>query len=153
MSSNSGAGSEPAGNTPPRRTPTDSSYYDFHGTPSDRSGNGQTWMYARDARAQQAGASPQAARPYPSYFGNKDQTPVTLTTAAEAIPHPSGRTTQGWLHQPLIPNQTTMFNPGQNMPGAVRSVYPPSDPSTFDVIYHSGVRREFNNATYHPANR
>jgi hypothetical protein len=110
-------------------------------------------MYAREARAQQVGVSSQAAEPYPSYYGNQNATPVTLTTAAAAIPKRTGITTQGWLHQPLIPNQTTTFQGVKGDSGAVRSVYAPSDPSIFGLIDHNGQGSNFSNATYHPANR
>ncbi|KEY70809.1 hypothetical protein S7711_11483 [Stachybotrys chartarum IBT 7711] len=123
MSSNSGFNTiNPASL---RRTPTESSY---------------------------AGAPTQASRPYPSYYGNRNNNPVTLSTPAEPIPHPAGGTTQGWLHNPLIPNQQHTFRGAASQAGAVRSVYPPSDPSKFDVIYHAAgdPAGQFRNATYYP---
>ncbi|KAI1095016.1 hypothetical protein F5B19DRAFT_443049 [Rostrohypoxylon terebratum] len=65
----------PPGHTPARRAPTDSSYYDFDGVPYDADEpNSATWMYARDARAQQAGlATAQTKGKYPSKFRNFDK--------------------------------------------------------------------------------
>lgn len=153
------AGSSTSGTpafTSPRRSPTDSSYYDFNGNPSS-SQNGTTWMYARDARAQQANApvqQQQGAR-YASYFGYHSSVPqsqrLPLTTAAEQIPIPNtNRTSSGWLHHPLVPGQQHTYR-GNRVPGAVRSVYPPSDPTNFDVIYHDRAKQgNFSMATYHP---
>ncbi|KAH7165514.1 hypothetical protein EDB81DRAFT_255925 [Dactylonectria macrodidyma] len=153
----SGQASAPAGYGPPARSPTESSYYDFHRTSSNGRSNGQTWMYARDARAQQAGASSVAVpRPnYPNYYGNKNAQPVHLSTPPEQIPNHRrpGTSSPGWLHHPLIPNHQTTHSGNLRTAGTVRSVYPLSDPSQFDVIYHTGGPGQFRNATYHPSTR
>lgn len=114
-------------------------------------------MYARDARAQQAGASTVPGAPYPTYYGGRNKgNPVNLTTTSEYIPHPNGRySTKGWLHQPLIPHTTTTFTGSQHQAGTVRGVYAPSDPTDFDVVYHARgtPKGDFTNATYYPANK
>lgn len=118
-------------------------------------------MYARDARAQQAKAptQPKSGRAgYPSYFGNKDPS-TPLTVPQESIPYPNAKSgqhaaTDGWLHNPLIPDrQQTYRNTEYKYKGAVRSVYGPSDPNKFDVIYHNDTKPfgQFSTATYYPA--
>ncbi|KFA45450.1 hypothetical protein S40293_11544 [Stachybotrys chartarum IBT 40293] len=148
----------PSGHSAPRRTPTDSSYYDFVNTSADQN-TGQTWMYARDARAQQATASQTPVRPYPNYYGNKSKTapPLNLSTQPEAMYNPkTGKSTQGWLHTPLVPSRQTTWKGHKNSKaspiGPVRSVYPPSNPNTFDVIYHEKKGdSDFVLAKYYPA--
>ncbi|KAI5458919.1 hypothetical protein BGZ63DRAFT_389910 [Mariannaea sp. PMI_226] len=153
MASGSGGGSSrsaPSGFAPPHRTPTDSSYYDFHGTPANKSNPNSNWMYARDARSQQAGVPAGTARPYPSYYGNKP--PIALSTPPGPVPFPNGNPGRnGWVHHPLIPGQTTTWTSGR--PGAVRSVYSPGNTANFDVMYHDPAKGgDFSLATYHPRN-
>ncbi|VUC27143.1 unnamed protein product [Clonostachys rosea] len=151
-----------------KRSPTASSYYDFDGMPWDGE-QGQSWMYAWHARAQQEGllpsSQPRSSQPtgfrsvarkaktllgsphdpkYPSYYGNKGET-LPLSTDSELIPHPTWRrSTKGWLHQPLIPGRTATFSGTEDESGMVRSFYAPSNPLIFDVAYH-GKKKEFIN--------
>lgn len=83
-----------------------------------------------------------APKGYPSYYGNKNKPPVQLSTHPEQIPNPNvpGTSTAGWLHHPLIPNQQETSHGHKRDAGKVRSVYPPSNPADFDVIYHTGQR-------------
>ncbi|KAI1213842.1 uncharacterized protein F4807DRAFT_409337 [Annulohypoxylon truncatum] len=149
--------SAPPGHTPARRTPTNSSYYDFNGVPyHEKNPNSATWMYARDARAQQAGLPPgrQPGRKYPSPFGNGEK--LALTTPGSAL-SPDGPTQ--WLHHPLIPGTTTTCTgKGRKHLGGVRSVYTANDPNTFDVMYHNrnaglsaNGNGNFEMSKYHPA--
>ncbi|KAI1404939.1 hypothetical protein F4819DRAFT_68116 [Hypoxylon fuscum] len=69
--------SPPAGYSPLRRRPTDSSYYDFNGTPWDNQDpDSQDWIYASEARQQQATVPVGTARPYPSAFRNGEDLPL-----------------------------------------------------------------------------
>ncbi|CAI6081849.1 unnamed protein product [Clonostachys chloroleuca] len=141
------------GYAPPRRSPTDSSY-------SANSGRdpSTTWMYAADARAQQANAPTQQflGVRYAGYYGNKDANGnpcFPLSIPPESIPNPRrpGHSSTGWLHHPLIPGEQATYVSGTGRPGAVRSVYPPSDRANFDVMYHdSGRGGDFSKATYVP---
>lgn len=100
-----------------------------------------------------------AIRPYPSFFGNKAKNGVSLSlsTPPENIPRPKGGPpSQGWLHTPIVPGQTATWkghkNSKGNPIGPARSVYPPSNPNKFDVMYHETPSdRDFVLATYHPA--
>ncbi|KAK5661072.1 hypothetical protein OQA88_10962 [Cercophora sp. LCS_1] len=137
----------------PRRVPTDSSFYDFHGTRySAKIPDAQTWIYAREARQQQATVDPNLVRngkdkiKYPSLFNNYDNK-LSLSTPGSL--EPNGRT--AWVHQPLIPGQVTAWN-GECAPGAVRSFYTRGNSGHFDVGYHPlNDRSGFSMATYHPA--
>ncbi|CAH0026666.1 unnamed protein product [Clonostachys rhizophaga] len=149
-----------------KRSPTNSSYYDFDNVPWDGK-HGRSWMHAWRAKFRQIGLTLDGVRStisrvttsrfdgvYPSYFGNKEELP--LKTESEPISNPTENAdTKGWLHHPLIPGRTATFSGGTQEPGVVRSVYAPSDPTTFDVVYHIGTEgsdnREFRLATYHPA--
>ncbi|KEZ41035.1 hypothetical protein SAPIO_CDS7072 [Scedosporium apiospermum] len=158
MSTPAGGQPPPSGSTsnppaPPGRTPTCSSYYDFNGVPwNGQDPNSKTWMYARDARQQQAGVPANAQPPYPSYFGNRTNLPLNPPPS-----HIGRRGQPGWLHHPLIPDQTATWTPGTS-PGAVRSVYTAGNTANFDVIHHdpnagttSNGTSEFSMATYHPS--
>ncbi|ROT35025.1 hypothetical protein SODALDRAFT_76625 [Sodiomyces alkalinus F11] len=69
------SGSAPPGYTPPDRTHTNSSHYSFDGIQWIKNDpDAQTWMYAREARAQQAGLPAGRAPPgtkYPSATGTQ----------------------------------------------------------------------------------
>ncbi|KAI0891788.1 hypothetical protein F4806DRAFT_481877 [Annulohypoxylon nitens] len=121
----------PPGHTPARRSPTDSSYYDFDGVPYDNEKpNSATWMYARDARAQQAGIPTARMKSrYPSKFRNSPDN-VELSTPGT----PGYKNNPEWLHHPLIPGTTKTYTSGP--PGAVRSVYTKGNPNEFDVMHH-----------------
>ena len=157
----------------PRRVPTDSSFvrfnhrrssnqdanlvtqYDFHGTRySAKIPDAQTWIYAREARQQQATVDPNLVRngkdeiKYPSFFNNYDNK-LNLSTPGSL--KPNGR--NAWVHQPLIPGQVTAWN-GECAPGAVRSFYTRGNSGQFDVGYHPlNDRSGFSMATYHPTAR
>ncbi|KAI1816411.1 hypothetical protein GGS20DRAFT_231372 [Poronia punctata] len=148
----------PSSYKPPRRTPTNSSYYDFDGIGSIRDVPSATWMYARDARAQQAGLAPDAIRrnrkdtQYPSVFRNATGLPLTTPGNLDADQKPL------WAHHPLIPGQTTTYidKATHGTAGGVRSAYTLGNPKDFDVIYHDprrptrGRHAEFSLAPYIP---
>ncbi len=133
--------------------------YDFHGTGHQKKISGaQTWMYAREARRQQATVQPDLVRrkkdkgKYPSPFKNHDNE-VNLSTPGSA--GPEGDTE--WVHQPLIPGRVEAWHRGIDS-GAVRSFYTRGNPLQFDVGYHDpsrsptrGGSEKFSLATYHPA--
>lgn len=136
MASGSGNGSSnqpPEGYSPPRRTPTDSSYYSFNGVPFDNQDQSSaTWIYAREARQQQAGVPTSQSRPYPSRFGNGENLPLT-TPGSQLKP---GRQKE-WLHHPLTPNRSaTWTKDNGDSVGGVRSFYTDGNPRKFDVGYH-----------------
>ncbi|KAI1497565.1 hypothetical protein F5X99DRAFT_421260 [Biscogniauxia marginata] len=154
--SSSNSSSAPPGHASAKRTPTNSSHYDFNGVPYDKyKPNSATWMYARDARAQQAGLPPnQTAERYPSPFGNGEQLPLTTPGS---ILKPGDRKAK-WLHHPLTPGTSTTWSQRQGRPGAVRSVYTAGNPNEFDVMVHdiqagTSARGQgnFAIATYRPA--
>lgn len=185
QSTSSQPSSAPAGHSQAKRTPTDSSHvcksfescvrsvyspsfpqYDFGGQPADKfDPNSPTWIYARDARAQQAGlgknqkGTPHTLNQYPSRFTNQSQKPLPLTTPGK--PRRPGSNIVDHLHHPLIPNtQKTYVNKlVSGFPGAVRSVYTEGKPEDFQVIYHdpkagktkSGMNDLFSVAPYVPA--
>ncbi|KAI0890661.1 uncharacterized protein GGS22DRAFT_151527 [Annulohypoxylon maeteangense] len=113
-------------------------------------------MYAKDAKAQQAGLAPghQSGRVYPSAFNNKEK--LALSTPGSAL-KPNGP--RQWLHSPLVPGTTETWTPASTEKSGVRSVYTADDPSKFDVVYHdnragaSGKKGfgKFVKAEYHPA--
>ncbi|KAI6084751.1 hypothetical protein F4821DRAFT_166502 [Hypoxylon rubiginosum] len=128
----------PPGHEPVHRVPTDSSYYSFNGTPyNDKIADSQTWMYAREARAQQAGLvsyqQPHNVR-YPSRFGNGEKLPFT-TPGSYVTPRDQRNGIRAYLHHPLIPGRSETWA-GEQRPGAVRSAYTKGDPNRFDVMYH-----------------
>ncbi|KAI0006250.1 hypothetical protein F4779DRAFT_29843 [Xylariaceae sp. FL0662B] len=155
----SNTSSAPAGYAPAKRTPTDSSYYDFNGVHANKyDPNSATWMYARDARAQQAGLPPTMSMKnppnatYPSRFGNAEGLPLTTPG------RPNHRNQPTWVHHPLTPGETTTWPAHPGPPGAVRSAYTDGNPNQFDVMVHdprAGVSRrgvgQFVLAPYHPA--
>ncbi|KAI0154522.1 hypothetical protein GGR57DRAFT_502272 [Xylariaceae sp. FL1272] len=123
----------PEGHSQARRTPTDSSYYDLDGQPTNKNDpNAPTWIYARDVRAQQAKAPvhPTARQKYPSYFYNAEGIP--LSTAG----HLTSRGNNQWLHQPMIPGKATAYQGGKVKPGSVRTFYTEGDRAHFDVGFH-----------------
>ncbi|CAH0049490.1 unnamed protein product, partial [Clonostachys solani] len=154
-----------------KRSPTASSYYDFDQMPWDGE-QGQSWMYARHARAQQRGlrlsrfrfvvrraTKTFSRRKYPSYFGNIEKLPLN-TKPGLIFNRKKKIYTIGWLHHPLIPGHTTTFSGNKRKykpnPGMVRSFYAPKNPVIFDVAYHTkengeSKNGEFKMATYHPA--
>ncbi|KAK0708448.1 hypothetical protein B0H67DRAFT_672471 [Lasiosphaeris hirsuta] len=137
---------------------TNSSYYCFNGVPYNQQAPGaQTWMYAEEARRQQAKVELEKLlegrqKPrYPSSFWNH-QKEVTLSTPGSVGPH--GKTV--WEHHPLIPGQNEPWREGAA--GAVRSVWTRGDAENFDVIVHDKSRGftkrktpKFANAKYHSA--
>ncbi|KAK5626033.1 hypothetical protein RRF57_001749 [Xylaria bambusicola] len=131
--------------------------YDLNGTSWDsKHANGQTWIYAREVRAQQAKApleSPKRAK-YPSKFANLENLP--LTTPGK--PTPNGRTAAEWLHHPMIPGTATTYSDmSRSRPGAIRTFYTEGDRSNFDVGHHdpktktSTGKEGFSMAKYIPA--
>ncbi|KAK3347172.1 hypothetical protein B0T25DRAFT_296016 [Lasiosphaeria hispida] len=142
-----------------RRKPTSSSFYDFHGTRYNKKIPGaQTWIYAREARQQQATVHPDLVLTgrgkYPSAFKNHDNE-LDLSTPGSA--GPEGKTE--WVHQPLIPGRVEAWL--DIIPaGAVRSFYTCGNPGQFDVGYHDPLKSptrngsaKFSLATYHAAAR
>ncbi|KAI4144348.1 MAG: hypothetical protein L6R39_004217 [Caloplaca ligustica] len=128
--------------------------YDFNGVPYDEKDPGsQTWMYARDARAQQTNAPAHKARPYPSNFNNGEKLPLSTP----GVPGPKGN--QQWLHYPLVPGRAAAWVPTERR-GGVRSFYTVGQPNDFDVGYHdkatgtsAGGSGNFVLADYHPSVR
>ncbi|OTA56242.1 hypothetical protein K449DRAFT_438086 [Hypoxylon sp. EC38] len=99
-----------------KRSSTESSYYDFHGTPCNESNSsGQDWMYAWEARAQVLRAPGRVQNPYPSTFHSHPIEGYALPLQASAPV----------LHYPLIPGQKTPWNRRGNVPTAS------SEPSPF----------------------
>ncbi|KAI0481336.1 hypothetical protein GGR56DRAFT_629841 [Xylariaceae sp. FL0804] len=155
--------SAPPGHKTTKRVPTDSSYYDFDGVPWNRKDpQSATWMYARDARAQQATCPPEPSWNYPRHFANHDNLLLSTPGAPEQGAS-SGAGQQSvknsWLHHPLIPGAKTAYQGGRPNapPGTVRSVYTQGDTNNFDVIYHdrrAGVTGQghgkFKVSKYHP---
>ncbi|KAK3353960.1 hypothetical protein B0T25DRAFT_569140 [Lasiosphaeria hispida] len=138
---------------------TNSSYYCFNGVPYiDKPPGAQKWMYAEEARRQQAKVELEKLlegkqKPkYPRDFWNH-KNEVELSTPGSAGQH--GKKTV-WEHHPLIPGQDKPWREGP--PGAVRSVWTRGDAENFDVIVHDKSRGftkrntpKFANAKYHPA--
>ncbi|KAI1772963.1 hypothetical protein F4818DRAFT_443848 [Hypoxylon cercidicola] len=128
----------------------------FDGTPWDnRDANAQTWMYAREARQQQADTIAGTRKhSYPSYYRNSEELP--LSTPGTISPY-NGR--REWLHQPLVPGRETAWAPRTGTPkGAVRSFYTRGTPTEFDVGFHDpkagktpGGSDNFSLARYHAA--
>ncbi|OTA83786.1 hypothetical protein M434DRAFT_16578 [Hypoxylon sp. CO27-5] len=132
-----------------KRSSTESSYYDFHGTPCNEStSGGQDWMYAWEARAQVLRAPGRVQNPYPSFFHNH---PIEGYVLPLQVPAPV-------LHHPLIPGRKTAWDRRGNVPpGVIRAFYNQNNRRDFDVGYHDpGTRtsgRGFDNfaiATYVP---
>ncbi|KAI0015948.1 hypothetical protein F4780DRAFT_783655 [Xylariomycetidae sp. FL0641] len=151
------AGTAPPGHTPSRRTPTDSSYYDLNGQPWRKDDpNAQTWIYAREVRAQQANAPPlRGPDRYPSRYNNAEKLP--LTTPGTTMTNKKGSVTF-WIHQPIIPGQTSAYDPDVDAPEAIRTFYTEGDNTKFDVGHHdkrvmapSGRGDGFSLAKYVPA--
>ncbi|KAK4113441.1 hypothetical protein N656DRAFT_797311 [Canariomyces notabilis] len=125
-----------------RRTPTVSSFYDLKGTPwDDRKPNSQTWIYAREVRAQAADvlAAPRKAHEnhpcYPSVFRNDEGLELKAEPPLLHTPVRPGHTT-GWLHEG--PRD-------RNRPGAARLVYSKNPTDTnFDVVYHDKSQPQSN---------
>ncbi|ROV95289.1 hypothetical protein VPNG_08963 [Cytospora leucostoma] len=125
----------------------------FNGNPSDQHDpwRSQTWMYARDARQQQAGVPAGQALPYPSTFSNHEQLPLSTPGT-----YMGPRRGQEWLHYPLKPGRPATWTPSSGQPaGAVRSFYTAGNPNQFDVGYHLPAPKRTNNdfelANYHAA--
>ncbi|KAJ3529073.1 hypothetical protein NM208_g9923 [Fusarium decemcellulare] len=145
------------GCSPLKRTPTNSSYYDFHGVQWNRDYQSQTWMYAREARNQMADVPPERAADgaYPSPFHNlKKLTLPTLRSIFRFIGELE------LLHYPLVSGRTTTPDPEHSKSTRIRAVYVKGTTALFDVIYHdeaAGITRngtpEFSEAIYHPAHR
>ncbi|KAK4653970.1 hypothetical protein QC762_510244 [Podospora pseudocomata] len=128
----------------PRRSPTDSSYYDCDGVVANKNDpNSKSWHYARDVRAQVAAEQPQHPRGwgYPSYFGDKAGLPLAASKPL--------------THTPIEPGSLTPYVPGTK-PGAHRAVYNDTNRAVVDVIYHDPNKppkngskfEEFSKATY-----
>ncbi|BCS26989.1 uncharacterized protein APUU_60037A [Aspergillus puulaauensis] len=135
---------------PPRRTPTDSSYYDCHGVVNHvKDPNARSWHYARDVRAQVQAAGPPASSPakgrYPSDYWNHGNEVPNLS-----VPKP-------YMHVPINPGQTKPFQ-RPTPSGAHRAVYNDNDRAKVDVIYHDPNKpipagskfRPFSKADYVP---
>lgn len=106
---------------------------------TDKNPGAQTWMYADEARRQQASVELEnllkgkGKSKYPSNFGNRGNK-VSLSTNGSA-----GRNdTPISKHHPLIPGKDKAWTGGD--PGAVRSVWTDGNPQTFDVIVHDKSR-------------
>ncbi|OJJ05868.1 hypothetical protein ASPVEDRAFT_154010 [Aspergillus versicolor CBS 583.65] len=135
---------------PPRRAPTDSSYYDCHGIINDTTDpNARAWHYARDVRAQVQAEKPRKAargRKYPSYFANHGQEVPNLSMA------------RPYMHVPIIPGQSKPSHAQGVAPGAHRAVYNDKRRARVDVIYHdpnkpippASRHRPFSKADYVP---
>ncbi|KAI0199380.1 hypothetical protein F4808DRAFT_215973 [Astrocystis sublimbata] len=160
MSASGSCNSAPEGYTPARRTPTDSSYYDLGGVPwKQKDPSAQTWIYAREVRAQQAKAPEQlpGRAKYPSVYYNSEELPLS-SPGAPTAKDPEKRQ---WIHQPVIPGQTTQYRPVKgNRPEGIRTFYTEGDRRTYDVGYHDpsvktrkGDNGGFSLATYVPAVR
>ncbi|KDN62287.1 putative zinc knuckle [Colletotrichum sublineola] len=106
--------------------------FSFNGEPHDGPGT-PTWMYAKDARQQVAGApAPRGfgQRGYPSYFGNK------ATPPEKPLPLQAAKPVQ---HVPLVPGQSTPCAPGTK-PGAWRAFYNDKNRAEFDVGYYDSKK-------------
>lgn len=114
----------------------------------------QTWIYAREAREQQAGVPDSEAWPYPSVYYNNE--PLALSTPGSQSKN--GRT---WLHYPLIPGRSSSWSPDSTVErGAIRSFFTAGNSHNFDVGYHDprlwttgGRYGDFVLARYHPKKR
>ncbi|KAI8628015.1 hypothetical protein F5Y19DRAFT_476809 [Xylariaceae sp. FL1651] len=131
------------------------SQYDFNGIPHDKEDpKAEAFIRASEARAQQVdlAARSQSGIPYAGRFKNIEELPLTTPGSATG---PNGESK--WDYQPLKPRTSKARSRADGPRGAVRSIYTPGNPTSFDVAYHDpragtspGGFDNFSLAKHHP---